>query len=215
MSRAPGHLVRAAIKERVMKKLIAGIGMAGIALMGLTASASSIGTVSGGSTAASVSNFSTNWTIDNNNNATLSSSVGAKSLSGDNNIDAALDQNNTTLTTGGSQATVLVDNAANSNHMTIAADAVGGPASTIGLVTGGSTASFVLGASDTMAVVNTNTVHNEDFLNSSSKTGNNHISAGLDLNNTSVTTGGTDAGAGLTNSFNVNIKSITRTLKFP
>ena len=199
-----------------MKKIMAGLS---IATMTLTvagfAGAATINSVSGGSSAASTATSSLKLKVSNSNTASITNSVTTGSDSGDNTVRSKFDQNGTMVTTGNVTAAAVVDNAANSNETDVTSDVGGSGGSNISNVTAGSAAATTDTDTVKHKVTNSNTVSVDNSITAGGTTGGNLIrSKSGTLNNVTLGTGTSDTASGLTNTFNVNLQSVTRTIHF-
>jgi hypothetical protein len=201
-------------ERNYMKKIIAGITIALMAFVTTgVASAASISNVNDSSLASIVNDWMASLTLANINHACISNEVSSTANSGGNTATSVDDQTNTTINTGGANSASMVDNAANQNQNTESVESSNSSGDTITNVGDDSTATTTTSDTVTSTETETNAVGVRNDVAADSQTGNNIVTSGDSLTGTSLSSGLAQAMTGVANSFNINIRSITRTLR--
>ena len=200
-----------------MKKLIAGIGLMAMLLMvaGAVQAASvknildnSSGTISTlRSILADISNFND---ADINNN-----SVASTANSGGNAVTSTDDQSGTVVSTGATDSDSIVDNVANTNSVAEDYETTCACTDEIDMVDDDSDAT--IDNDDTLENLldNDNDVTVDNNVDSTGDSGNNTVNSGDSLTGTQVTSGASQSGTGVLNTFNTNLKDIIRRVRLP
>ncbi len=197
-----------------MKKLIAGLSaMVFVLAMTGVASAATISNINDDSSATTLAQWIVKVFVHNTNTASIDNNVTASASTGNNTVTSADDQEGTVISTGNSAAAVVVDNSANNNTVKENLDSANGAGGTIDSVNDESTASSTFEDKLCNDITNDNSVTVANDLSSDATTGDNTVNSQDSLKDTKVTTGTTDSAVGITNTFNVNVKEIVRTLR--
>lgn len=192
-----------------MKKLLAGLGMAAMAL-GMTgiAGAASISKISDDSFGLSTSVKSILAKLQNNNKLGLLNAVSSSGNSGKNTFVSADDQTGSMANTGAASAATLVDSTGNANSVSEDYQSSGGNQDTISEVSDTSTGSATTTDTLTNDVVNNNDTEVTNSVGGEADSGANAALSGDSLSASSFTTGKSDAAVGVQQKFNINMKTI-------
>lgn len=182
-------------------------------LFAFPASAVVVDGVSDSSTVESFASWLISLFVTNNNNAILTNNVTSSGNSGGNNFVSSDDQQNTQLTTGDSRSATLVENSANNNFVSQEYESSEGADHTITEVSDSSVASVSQDDTLTNNVTNNNDVRTTNNVDASADTGNNLVSSGDSLKDSSAATGIADAVTGVSNLFNFNLNNIIRRIR--
>ncbi len=201
-------------ENKTMKKLIAGLGAAVLALtVAGTAGAAKISLINDDSAGTSVSVKSILAKITNNNGLGVLNAVSSSGNSGGNTVVSADDQSSTTVGTGVASAATLVDSTANANEVvedyeSAAAD------DEITNVDDNSDGTATTADSLENDIVNNNATQVTNSVGGTSDSGTNAVVSGDSLTDTAVTSGSSDAAAGVLQAFNLNVKDIMHRVKW-
>ncbi len=199
-----------------MRKLIAGVGIAALALVFSGAAyAASVSDIFDDSIGTSFATWLIKVNMINHNGAgILNSSINASASSGGNSVSSADDQSATSITTGDTDSASLAQNEANTNVLEEEYDSADAVDNQVSEVSDSSTGEAL--SDDTLQndMNNENGVEVDNDVDATSEAGANSVASGDSLTGASIGSGGAVAASGALSFFNTNFKSVLRHLVF-
>lgn len=199
-----------------MKKIIAGIGIATLALVAASpASAAIIRNIGDSSAGTILTMFGATFNFSTSNTANISNNVTTSSNTGGNIVMSDDDQRDTRLTSGAASSGSAVENAANTTMVSTELDTPDTSGDIIEDIQDDSTGSIT--TTDTLddQFDATNDVTVDNAVTAASETGSNQVLSGDSLSNTLLNTGIGDSATIVSNAFNLTVKEILRKIRIP
>lgn len=197
-----------------MKKIIAGLGTAALLVIGVSpASAAIISNVNGASTASIIRIFGANFNIVTSNNANITNTVNSNTNTGGNHVSSTGSQSGTFIGTGAANSGSVTDSAANSTDISTTLETPATTDDTIDSVGGASVTQIATADQVDDKLQNTNAVTVNNAVAAGSTTGSNDVHSDGKLVDTQLQTGIGTALTGVTNTFNITMRTFTRRIR--
>lgn len=199
-----------------MKKIIAGIGVAALALVAASpASAAIVRNIGDNSVGSILTMFGATFNFATSNTANISNNVTTSSNTGGNIVMSDDDQRDTQLTSGAASSGSAVENAANTTMVSTELDTPDTTGDIVEDINDDSNGSIT--TTDTLddQFDATNDVTVDNAVDASSQTGLNQVISGDSLLNTKLNTGIGDSATVVSNAFNLTVKEILRKIRIP
>lgn len=195
-----------------MKRFIAILGIATLALVTSNGLAATVSGISDDSTGSITASWLIKILMTNTNNAVITNNVTSSANSGGNVFTSADDQEGTVLNTGDANSVTLVENTANNNFVEEEYESADGTDNTVEDVSDASTGTITQSDELDNNIENNNDVVVDNNVDAVADTGSNFVTSGDSLRGTTATTGIAGAATGVSNLFNVNVKEIRRSI---
>lgn len=199
-----------------MKKIIAGIGVAALALVATSpASAAIVRNIGDNSVGSILTMFGATFNFATSNTANITNNVTTSSNTGGNIVMSDDDQRDTQLTSGAASSGSAVENAANTTMVSTELDTPDTTGDIVEDINDDSNGSIT--TTDTLddQFDATNDVTVDNAVDASSQTGLNQVISGDSLLNTKLNTGIGDSATVVSNAFNLTVKEILRKIRIP